>query len=291
MFVKKVTNVLVVSLITNFILSCFKVIIGFVGSSGALIADGMHSFSDLVTDVIGIIGSFFARKPSDEKHPYGHGKIEYLISIFIGLVILSLGFIIIYNSINRKIEIPSKIVIYVSLFTISAKFLLAHYLIKKGRELNSNILVSSGKESSADVISSVVVLISSILMQTDIEFFKYSDIIAGVLVGIFVVKVGFEVLRENISTILGEQETNQEYLNEVKKIMLEDENIENVDDLIILKYGPYYKLISTVNIEANLSVLEANKIINNVERQIKNKFEKIDYIYISIKPYLKSKEI
>lgn len=281
---KKVTSVLGVSLITNFILSCFKVIIGFVGSSGALIADGMHSFSDLITDVIGIIGSFFARKPSDDKHPYGHGKIEYLISIFIGLVILSLGFIIIYNSINRKIEIPSKIVIYVSLFTISAKFLLAHYLIRKGRELNSNILISSGKESSADVISSVVVLISSILMQTDIEFFKYSDIIAGVLVGIFVVKVGFEVLRENISNILGEQETNLEYLNEVRKIMLENDNIKNIDDLVILKYGPYHKLISKVSINPNMSISEAYIITEKIEEKIKSTFERIDYVNISLQP-------
>ncbi len=281
---KKVSSILVVSLITNFMLSAFKIITGFIGSSGALIADGIHSFSDLITDIIGIIGSVFAKKPSDEKHPYGHGKIEYLISIFIGLVILSLGFIIIYDSINRNVVVPSVIVIFVSLFTILAKFLLAHFLVRKGRELNSSILISSGKESSTDVISSIVVLVAAILMQTNISIFKYSDIIAGILVGIFVIKVGFDVLKENISTILGEQETNFEYLNDVKKVMLENSHIKSIDDLIILKYGPYYKLISKVSITHNLSITKAYEIINKIENKIKKNFERIDYVNISLQP-------
>ncbi len=284
---KKVSRILGVSLITNFMLSLFKVIVGFIGSSGALIADGMHSFSDLVTDIIGIVGSAFSHKPSDEKHPYGHGKIEYLISIFISLVILSLGFTIIYDSINRKVVVPSIIVIFVSFFTIIAKLLLSRYLVKKGEELNNNILISSGKESSTDVISSIVVLISSILMQTKIEIFKYSDIIAGILVGMFVVKVGFDILKENISTILGEQETNADYLNNVKKVMLEHDDIKNIEDLIILKYGPYYKLISKVSMTGELSIVEAYNIIEKIEKKIKENFEKIDYVNISIGPYNK----
>ena len=281
---KNVSKILVVSLITNFMLSLSKVIVGFIGSSGALIADGVHSFSDLITDIIGIVGSIFAHKPSDEKHPYGHGKMEYLISIFISLVILSLGLTIIYNSLNRNIVVPSVLVIFVSMFTIIVKLILARYLVKKGTELNSNILVSSGKESSTDVISSIVVLISSILMQTNIGIFKYSDIIAGILVGIFIVKVGFDVLKENISTILGEQVTNLDYLSEVRKIILENNHVKHIDDLIILKYGPYYKLISKVSITSSLSITDAYNIIVKIEEKIKDKFERIDYVNISIEP-------
>ena len=282
----KVSKVLSISLITNIGLSFFKMIFGFIGNSGSLIADGLHSFSDLVTDLIGIVGAYFSKKPSDEKHPYGHGKMEYLISIFIGIIIFALGLTVVYNSVTRNIIVPSLIVVIVSLVVIIVKFILAHYLIKQGEILNNNILISSGKESSTDVISSVVVLISSILMQFNIKILQYSDIIAGIIVGIFVIKVGLEVLKENISTILGEQETDSKYLEEIKISMLISEDIKNISDLIILKYGPYYKLISTVNITANISVLEASKIIDNIEKNIKNKFKKIDYIYISIKPSL-----
>ena len=279
----KVSGILIISLITNSILSFFKILVGLIGSSSALIADGIHSFSDLITDVIGLFGSYFSKKPSDEKHPYGHGKIEYLISIFIGIVIIILGFFVIYNSINRSIIVPSMLVIVVTIFAIAIKFLLAQYLIKKGKEFNNSILISSGKESSADVISSVVVLISSLLMQLDISFFKYSDIIAGILVGILVLKVGFDVLKENISTIIGEQVTNNEYLNLIKQIFLNHEKIKDIDDLIILKYGPYHKLISKIIIDESLSVLEANKIVEKIELEIKDKFNNIDYIYISFK--------
>ena len=84
----KVTTVMVISFITNSFLSLIKIIFGCIGHSSALIADGIHSFSDLSTDIVAMLGDFFARKPADRKHPYGHGKLEYLTSIFIGFVII-----------------------------------------------------------------------------------------------------------------------------------------------------------------------------------------------------------
>ena len=87
----KIAKVMGVSIITNIFLSIVKIITGLIGKSSALIADGIHSFSDLSTDFIAIIGNYLSRKPADEKHPYGHGKIEYITSIIISLVILFLG--------------------------------------------------------------------------------------------------------------------------------------------------------------------------------------------------------
>lgn len=283
----RVTSVLTVSLVINTFLSLFKIVMGIIFLSSSLIADGMHSFSDLITDIVGIIGAIFSKKPPDEKHPFGHGKIEYLISIFIGIVIIILSITIIFCSLKREIVIPNTIVILVSIIVIAIKFFLAQFLIRKGIKLKSNILISSGKESSTDVISSLVVLASSILMQFDITFFKYSDIIASIIVGIFIFKVGFDILKENVSTILGEKETNLEYLNSIRNLILRNQNVQNVDDIIILKYGIYNKLIVSICVLPDMTVIEANLIISELKKYIKNNFEKIDYVFINVLPYLK----
>lgn len=280
-----VTDVLTVSLVINTFLSLFKIIMGIIFLSGSLVADGIHSFSDLITDIVGIIGAVFSKKPPDEKHPFGHGRMEYLISIFIGLVIIILSITIIFESLRKNIVIPSVLTIFVSLITIIVKYFLARFLVKKGKELDSSILVSSGSESSTDVISSIVVLISSILMQLDIEFFKYSDIIASIIVGIFIFKVGFDILKENVSTILGEKETDLEYLNSIKNLILTNKNIRNVDNIIILKYGIYNKLIVSIFVLPNLTIIESNLIINKIEKSIKTNFKKIDYVFINVLPY------
>lgn len=282
----KVTKVMGVSIITNIFLSITKIVTGLIGKSGALIADGIHSFSDLSTDFIAIVGNYLSRKPADEKHPYGHGKIEYITSIIISLVILFLGASIIYNSIQKNIVIPSMIVAIISFLTIALKFLLSRYLVKKGKEYKNNILLASGYESSTDVISSIVVFISVLLMQLSkiFEIFKYADMVASIVVGLLIIKIGYQILSENMSIILEEQETNQEYLNKLKEIILEKKDIHHIDDLLVLKYGSYYKLVAEVSVDPKLSIMEAHQYIHEAENRLRLFDSKIVYVTIHINP-------
>ena len=284
----KVSVIMGFSFITNVLLAAIKIIIGFIFKSGALFADGIHSFSDLITDVIAIVGDFIARKPADLKHPFGHGKLEYLTSFIIGIIILVLGFSIISNSFNREIVIPSVLVIIVSIFTIILKYLLSSFLINKGKKLKNNILVASGKESSTDVLSSIVVLISSILMllSENIHIFRYADICATIIVGIFIVRVGFLIIKENVSILIGECETNPEVLDELNNIILSYKQIIKIDSISLLKYGPYYKLICEVSIDGNLSFYDAHSIVHKLEDKIKEKIERIKYVTIHANPYI-----
>lgn len=288
----KVIKVMSISCITNIFLALIKIIVGFVGKSNALIADGIHSFSDLITDIIAILGSGMSSKPADSKHPYGHGKLEYLTSLIIGLTILILGFGIIYEMINKKSVIPSLLVVFVSIFTIASKLLLSRYIIKKGNEYSNNILIASGKESSTDVISSIVVLFSALLMQLARynSIFIYADKIASTIVGMFIVKVGFDILKENISTILGEQETNQEYIDKIKDIILTDVDIRVINSLVLLKYGSYYKLIAEVSMNNSLSLIDAHNKIDAIEKVVKRRDPRIAYITFHMCPYIEEKD-
>ena len=281
----KVTTVMVISFITNSFLSLIKIIFGFIGHSSALIADGIHSFSDLSTDIVAMLGDFFARKPADRKHPYGHGKLEYLTSIFIGFVIIVLGLGIISSSVNRGVIVPNVLVIFVSLFTIIAKLILSNYILREGFKVNNNILIASGKESRADVVSSVIVLVSVILMQLNIKVFNYADLIASVIVGLFIIKVGFAILSENISDILGEQETNKDYLDKINSIIKQTDEVKSIDSLVLLKFGSYYKLIGEVAMNGELTLAHAHSLLEMIEEQVKLAEPRIRYVTIHINPY------
>ena len=287
-----VTKVMSVSIITNTFLSLIKIIIGFICKSSALLADGVHSFSDLLTDFFAIIGNIMAKKPADEKHPYGHGKIEYLTSIGISMVVIILGLTIINNSMHSKVVMTSLIVSIVSLITITVKYLLSEYIIRKGKKLENNILIASGKESRADVISSLVVFISAILsvFSKYIEVFKYSDKIAGIIVGILIIRTGFLILKENISIILGEQEIKGETLNKIRKIILNNKDIKTIDELIILKFGHCYKVSMEVSMNPDLTLLECHTIVDKLEKKLKKEVEKIEYITVHVNPYHKLEE-
>lgn len=282
----KITKTMTVSAITNTFLSFFKIIFGFIGNSTALIADGVHSFSDLATDCIAILGGFLSRKPADEKHPFGHGKIEYVTSLGIGLLVLLLGFTLIYKAFEVDIQIPSLIMVSVSLFTIISKYFLAHYIFIKGKEYNNNILIASGKESKADVYSSIFVLISIILMQfsNQISLLKYANLIATLFISLFIIYTGYSILKDNISILLEEQITDEDYKENIQNIILSYEEIRELQSFYILRYGPYYKLIATVIMDKTISLEHAHNIIDEIEEKIKKKDKKIQYVFIHMEP-------
>lgn len=282
----KITITMLVSMLVNIFLSIIKIIVGLIGKSGALLADGFHSLSDLVTDVVAIIGGILSRKPADKNHPYGHGKIEYITSIFISIMILILGSTIISKAFITQVKIPSKIVIIVTFITIIVKYLLSSYIIRCGKKYNSNILISSGYESRTDVISSVVVLVSSILVifEDKVKVLRYADKTAMVIVGLLILKTGLSLLKENISNIIGEREENIEYIKNVENIIMSFKEVKIIDDLNLIKYGSYYKLITDIGMNKNMKLKDVHEVIDKIEGKIK-KETSIKFITIHVNPY------
>jgi len=283
---KKITKTICISVITNTILSIIKIIFGYIFKCSSLVADGIHSFSDLATDFVALVGSKLSNKPADKDHPFGHGKIEYITSIIIGLFILVLGFYLVINSYNNEIVIPDIIVMIITIITIISKYVLSSYVYNVGIKNKNNILIASGKESKADVFSSLIVLISIILMQLSnkIEILKYSDIIATIIVAIFIIKTGYNILKDNLNMILETQLDDIEYIDKIKKIILSEKEVLNIRDLYILINGPYYKLISNVNMKDDITLKHAHDVIEKIENKLKKHDEKIKYIFIHMEP-------
>lgn len=284
--VNKVTKVLTVSLIVNSLLSVLKIIFGFLSNYASLIADGIHSFSDLITDVVSIIGNKLSLKPADSEHPFGHGIIEYITSLIISFTIIILGINLIVNVFDHEVSVPSLFIMFVSLFTILAKYILSSYIYEKGIKYKNNILIASAKESKSDVVSSIFVLISIILIQFKdvISILKYSDIVGTILISILIIRTGYMVLKDNLSKIIGEQITDNEYIEKLKEIILNQENILEIKNLYVLKNGPYYKLLSDIYMNGEITVKLAHDIIDEVEDDVKKFDKKIKYVFIHMEP-------
>jgi len=282
--VSNVTKVLIHSFITNIILALVKIVSGIIGASGALIADGVHSLSDTLTDVFAILGHKLSMKPADKEHPFGHGKMEYITCIVIGLVIMFMGFTIIYNGIFDKPVVPNILTAIIGIIVIVAKLILSRYLLNRGKKYDSNILIASGKESLTDVISSVVVLISILLSQLN-GIFVYADTVAMVIIGILILKIAFNILVENFSSLLGKQVTDCNYIKSLEEIIYKEPEVKGIDTLIILKYGPIYQLNLEISMDENIVLKDAHDVLDKIEDNLKKHDSKIVHIIIHVSPY------
>ena len=276
------TQALLKSFFGNLFLSIVKIIIGFTGKSSALIADGVHSFSDLATDAVALFGNYYSNKPADDEHPFGHGRFEYLTCLIIGIIVLFLGYQIIVSALNISYIVPSKLVIIVSLFTIIFKYFLAAYLIQIGKRTNNQILISSGRESNMDVVSSLFVLLSGILMQFSKEYsiLKYSNLIATLIVG---------VLKDHFSAILGENEP-EENINRMKTIIKKEEKIIDIDSFVALRNGPYLQITGEVSMEKSLTLQEVHDKLEKIEEELKQADHRTRHIHSHVNPVTTSKK-
>lgn len=282
----KVTKTLLINLFGNLFLSIIKILTGIISNYTSLITDGLNSLSDFIIDIVSIFGNKLSLKPADAKHPLGHGKIEYITSTIIGLIIITLGINIIINSLDNKVIIPNLFIVYVSILSIIIKYILSNYIYKNGLKYQNNILIASAKEGKTDVISSLLVIISVIFIKysNKIELFKYADIICTILISLLIIKTGYMILIDNLSKILGEQINDENYINKIKEIILKDENILEIKSIYVLKNGPYYKLLSNIIMESTLPLFIANKKINKIEKEIKKFDNKIKYVFIHTEP-------
>lgn len=273
------------SFLCNLFLSIFKLIFGIVYNVRSLIADGIHSFSDLVTDIVAIVGTKISEKPADYSHPRGHGKVEYITGVIISLFIVFLSYEIFKSSFNGN-ETPNKYLIIVVSVTIIIKYLLSKYLITRGKKINSMILISSGKESLTDVLSSIVVLIAIVFSQFSNMFsiFKYSDIIASVIISILIFIMGIRVLFTNVSLLIGEGERSIEKNKKLEKIINKREDKFILKDYVMYKLGSYYEVVIVIMVDGDMTVRDGHKLMDDIENDLLKSKLNIKYVTIHIEP-------
>lgn len=279
-----VIKVLIKSIFVNLVLVIIKMIISIIGSSKALLANAIHSLSDLITDIISIIGYTFSKKLASKKYPLGYGQIEYLTNIIVGLVILYLGIKSIISAFEGQINIPSNLIIITSIMCAITKYILSEYILKKGKSYKNSILVVSGIESRADALTSLLVLISAILSKLTPfnSIYSYSDNVCTFVIGAYIIYISYKILKENILNIIGRVEDDEYLLEQIKKEILNNKEVKAIKDLSLIKYGSYYVAILELNLVKNIKLKSINKLKNNIRKQIIGSKFNISYLTISV---------
>jgi len=283
------------SFFVNLFLVVVKLLSGVFFSSVALIADGVHSISDLLTDVFVIFGVQHSLKPADDDHPFGHGKFEYVLSFIMGIVIISIAYNLVkyvIASFGEVTSIPSPISLIVVASVVVIKTFLSRYLIREGRKIESDIVLASGKESMTDVLSSMVVFagIVSVLAGDffNLAFLENGDKIASLLIAVFIVKVGIEVIIDSIKSIQGKA-VSKEVCEKYQIFVEAVEGVKKVDKLFMIHYGPYYQVAIDIRVDGHISVEEGHDIANNVTKRL-YKDEKICHVIVHVNPEVEQYE-
>lgn len=270
---KKIIHVCIVGIATNVVLVSFKAFAGFITGSVAIMLDALNNLSDALSQIITIIGTKLSSRGPDKKHPYGHGRIEYISSVVIAIIIFLAGVTAFREATDRIIHPQAAEYTTVSLVIVSVavlvKFFLSRYVRNSGRKYNSAALVTSGKESFFDALISLSTLAAagiSLLWQISIEAYL------GLLISLLIIKTGVELLLNGLSSIIGARVESGLGSSLRRKINSYDQ-VFGAFDLILHKYGPE-KIIGSVHIEVSdkLTAKDIHRLTRRISQDVLAEF-------------------
>lgn len=260
----------IVGLICNFLLFIFKLSIGVISGSLSIMADSFNNLSDFASSFLSLLGFHMSSKPADAEHPFGHARYEYLSSLAVSALMLSVGFEFALTSVKRIIN-PESIVfsrasVAVLVMSVLVKLWMSRFYKYAGDKINSTALKASVQDSLNDVVTTLGVLTAIVI--EGISGIKI-DGIAGLLVAFWILYGSFGILREVISLLLGEAADPQLIKNLSRSIVGFDPRIIGIHDLMVHDYGPGNRFATVhVEIDANENNIEAHELIDDIERMI-----------------------
>ncbi len=245
---KEIIKTSVVGIAGNIVLVAAKATIGIIANSASIISDAINNLTDALSSLITIIGTKLANKKPDKKHPYGHGRVEYLTSMVIAVIVLFAGFSAIYESIQTLISKTVASYNYISIIVVSiaiaVKLALGRYVRYKVKKVEIEALKASGIDALFDALLSAATLIGIIVaMNTGVNIEGY----LGIGIGLFILKSGFDILRESFSDVIGER-SSQEIVDGLKELVCSFPEVKGAYDLVLNDYGPN-KTIGSIHIE------------------------------------------
>jgi len=257
----------ILGIICNVLLCTSKILVGLIFNSVSITADGINNLSDAGSSVITLIGFKLASKPADKDHPFGHARIEYIAGLIVSFIILLLGVELIKTSFAKIISPEpldfSIIMVIVLILSILVKLFMYFANINLSKRITSATIKATAKDSLNDVIATSAVLASVIISKlTNLQLDGY----IGMLVAVFIIFSGIEILKEILNPLLGEPPSKDLVNTVVKKIMSYD-GVINIHDLVIHNYGAN-KYFATVHVEVSYKedILESHDMIDNIER-------------------------
>lgn len=277
---KEIIKTSIIGIIGNFFLVSFKAFVGIVAGSVSIIMDAVNNFTDALSSIITIIGTKISGKKPDKKHPYGYGRIEYLTSTIIGALILFAGGMAIYESIKSIIEyfsggtLPSFEIYSIIIIAgaIVVKVLIGLFFRYKGNKIDSDALKASGLDALFDSLLSLATLAGMFIAK---YLNLYVEGYLGIIIGLFIVRSGIEVLKESLSLMIGNR-FEKDFIVEIKNDIMAISGVLGCYDLILNSYGPNKNIGSVhIGISDDLKAKDIQAIERNITYLMYSKYNTI----------------
>jgi cation diffusion facilitator family transporter len=273
-----------VSVWVNLVLTALQIVVGYFGRSQALIADGLHSLSDLIADFLVLYANRKSHRSADVTHPYGHARIETAATFLLGVMLVVLGLGLLWSA-GMKLQSPAAIqpvhvaTLYIALLTLASKELLFRYMIAIAKRLRSQMLVANAWHARSDAASSLVVVIG---IGGNLMGFRFLDLIAAVLVAFMIAHMGwkmaFQALSELIDTALDEETVKQ-----IRATLETTPGVLGLHELRTRKMGDQALVDAHILVDSKISVSEGHYIAERARKRVLDQHEVLD-VMVHIDP-------
>ena len=258
----------IVSIISNLILAGAKILVGALFGALSILADGLNNLSDCGSSIMSWVSFKLSNKPADKEHPFGHERLEYVLSMAVAFVILVIAFELLKESIGKILEPTtlefSALIVIVLVGSILIKLGLFFYNRAVAEKINSEILRATATDAISDCVSTMAVLIAVIVSEiTKVNLDGY----AGIFVAFFVAYAGINVLKEPMSLLIG-RAPEEDMVNSIKQRILAHPEVYGIHDLSVYCYGPNKYFASVhVEVDASVDVMESHELVDNIEQE------------------------
>jgi len=269
----------------NLVLSVAKLAGGFFGQSQALIADGLHSLSDLASDAMVFVAARHASEDADEEHPYGHARFETIATVALAVLLAIVGLGIAYDAIvslvtDEVFEKPDLFTLWIAAFSILSNEGLYHYTKLVGTRIRSKLLLANAWHHRSDAISSIVVLVG--IAGTQFNMPKL-DAYAAIIVAIMIARIGFKLGYDSVQELV-DASLEPELVQKIRQNILSHEDVLELHMLRTRRLGHHAHVDVHILVNPKLSVSEGHHISETVEKSLKDSFDEINDVTVHIDP-------
>jgi cation diffusion facilitator family transporter len=274
-----------IGLWVNVLLTAFKLFAGIVGHSKAMIADALHSASDVLATAIVAVGLRIAKKPADAEHPYGHGNADTIASFMVALLLLLTGLYLGYSAVHVFVHhhqtVPSSIALYAAITSIIIKEAMYQYTIRVGRRLNSQAIIANAWDHRSDAFSSIPATIGIFIAR--IWNLPIFDPIAGLIIAIMIFRISLHLLHSSVDIIMDET-PGSKTIQEISETASKVDGVESVHEIKVHQHGPDKTIDIKIEVNGLISVNEGHSIAGRVKAELMKSKQGITDVMVHVNP-------
>ena len=279
------TRAAMVAISANCFLTVFNIAVGLMAGSYALVSEGAHTLSDVITSIIAYVGFKIGQKPADKEHPLGHGRAEAISGLLIVVFLAIVAYEIITGAIDKIIHpelitVPSFYASLMAVFGIFTNYFISEYVIRLGKEIRSPAIIADGKHQRTDIYTSVAILISVVIANIGYPIF---DPLVGLLIGLLIIKTAYGIGKENIDNIMGKV-PSQDLINRIKRVADSTPNAQGAHNIKVDYLGSYATAYLHVEVDGNMSLNDSHIIAHQVENNILKTIPEVKSVMVHVCP-------